>query len=156
SSKLAARKKDSPTAAQDRCARARRRRSRRGQRSASVVAYRWPTLAQRVYRPLRRAAELALSLTLLAVAAPVIGLAALAVKLTSPAPAFYTQLRVGRFGRPFTIFKIRTMIHNCESLTGPRWAIPGDPRVTAVGQFLRITHIDELPQLLNVLRGDMS
>jgi lipopolysaccharide/colanic/teichoic acid biosynthesis glycosyltransferase len=97
-----------------------------------------------------------MSLALLIVTAPVIGLAALTVKLTSPGPAFYTQLRLGRFGRPFTIFKIRTMIHNCESLTGPRWAIPGDPRVTVIGHLLRITHIDELPQLLNVLRGDMS
>jgi lipopolysaccharide/colanic/teichoic acid biosynthesis glycosyltransferase len=63
---------------------------------------------------------------------------------------------VGRDGRLFTIFKIRTMVHNCESLTGPRWSIPGDPRVTPVGQFLRRTHLDELPQLINVLRGDMS
>src|SRR5262249_44717693 len=59
-------------------------------------------------------------------------------------------------GQPFTIWKLRTMIHNCESLTGPRWAIPGDPRVTWVGQFLRALHLDELPQLLNVLRGEMS
>jgi lipopolysaccharide/colanic/teichoic acid biosynthesis glycosyltransferase len=89
-------------------------------------------------------------------ALPVILLAALAIKLTSRGPAFYTQTRVGRHGRLFTICKLRSMIHNCESLTGPRWSIPGDPRVTPVGWFLRVTHLDELPQLLNVLCGEMS
>ena len=78
------------------------------------------------------------------------------MKLTSPGPAFYTQTRVGQGGRPFTIYKLRTMIHNCESLTGPRWCMPGDPRVTPAGWLLRVTHLDELPQLLNVLRGEMS
>lgn len=95
-----------------------------------------------------------LALALLAL--PLVLLAALFVKLTSKGPAFYTQTRVGKYGRVFTIIKIRTMIHNCESLTGPRWAIPGDPRVTRVGWFLRKTHLDELPQLWNVLRGEMS
>jgi lipopolysaccharide/colanic/teichoic acid biosynthesis glycosyltransferase len=89
-------------------------------------------------------------------AAPVIVVTALLVKMTSRGPAFYTQTRLGLGGRLFTIYKIRTMIHNCESLTGPRWSIPGDPRVTALGRFLRATHLDELPQLLNVLRGDMN
>lgn len=89
-------------------------------------------------------------------ALPVVLLAALAVKLTSRGPVFYTQTRVGRHGRLFAIIKIRTMIHNCESLTGPRWSMPGDPRITPVGWFLRKSHLDELPQLLNVLRGEMS
>ncbi|MHB1423533.1 MAG: sugar transferase [Gemmataceae bacterium] len=89
-------------------------------------------------------------------ALPLICLAALLVKLTSRGPAFYTQTRVGEDGRLFTIWKIRSMIHNCESLTGPRWSMPGDPRVTLVGAILRASHLDELPQLLNVLRGEMS
>jgi lipopolysaccharide/colanic/teichoic acid biosynthesis glycosyltransferase len=89
-------------------------------------------------------------------ALPIVLLAALAVKLTSRGPAFYSQTRLGLHGVPFTIYKLRTMIHNCESLTGPRWSIPGDPRVTAIGWFLRAAHLDELPQLLNVLRGQMS
>jgi lipopolysaccharide/colanic/teichoic acid biosynthesis glycosyltransferase len=97
-----------------------------------------------------------LALLLLPVAVPLILLSALLVKLTSAGPAFYTQARVGRHGRPFTIYKIRTMIDDCESLTGPRWSMPGDPRVTLVGHVLRVTHLDELPQLLNVFKGDMS
>jgi lipopolysaccharide/colanic/teichoic acid biosynthesis glycosyltransferase len=87
---------------------------------------------------------------------PVVALIALVVKLTSRGPAFYTQTRLGKDGRPFTIYKVRTMIDKCESLTGPRWSMPGDPRITRVGWILRSTHLDELPQLLNVLRGEMS
>jgi lipopolysaccharide/colanic/teichoic acid biosynthesis glycosyltransferase len=93
---------------------------------------------------------------LLVPAAPVILLAALAVKLSSRGPAFYTQTRLGLNARPFQILKLRTMINRAESLTGPRWSLPGDPRVTRVGTFLRLTHLDELPQLVNVVRGDMS
>ena len=78
------------------------------------------------------------------------------VRLTSSGPAVYTQTRVGRGGRIFTLYKIRTMVHECESLTGPRWSMPGDPRITKVGRLLRHLHLDELPQLLNVLKGDMS
>src|SRR5439155_12868491 len=83
-------------------------------------------------------------------------LSMLLVKLTSRGPALYTQTRLGRNGRPFTIYKLRTMQHRCESLTGARWSTPGDPRITPVGRFLRKTHLDELPQLWNVLRGDMA
>ncbi|MFO0930447.1 MAG: sugar transferase [Gemmataceae bacterium] len=89
-------------------------------------------------------------------AVPLVLLAALLVRLTSRGPAFYTQTRVGLNGKPFTIIKLRSMVHNCESLTGPRWSMPGDPRITPIGWFLRASHIDELPQLLNVLRGEMS
>jgi lipopolysaccharide/colanic/teichoic acid biosynthesis glycosyltransferase len=89
-------------------------------------------------------------------AIPVMLVAMLLVKLTSRGPALYTQTRVGRMGEIFTIYKIRTMSHDCESLTGPRWALPGDPRITPIGKILRALHIDELPQLWNVLRGDMA
>jgi lipopolysaccharide/colanic/teichoic acid biosynthesis glycosyltransferase len=108
------------------------------------------------YLRARTAIDFVASLVLAVLALPVVVLSAVIVKLTSPGPAFYTQTRVGRNGRPFTIIKVRTMINNCESLTGPRWSIPGDPRVTRFGWFLRVTHLDELPQLLNVLRGEMS
>jgi lipopolysaccharide/colanic/teichoic acid biosynthesis glycosyltransferase len=83
-------------------------------------------------------------------------LAALAVKLNSRGPVFYSQVRLGRGGQPYRIYKIRTMYHECESKSGARWSTAGDPRVTAVGAFLRRTHIDELPQLWNVLRLEMS
>jgi lipopolysaccharide/colanic/teichoic acid biosynthesis glycosyltransferase len=108
------------------------------------------------YVRVKGAAEFTAALVLLVPAAPLIFVAGLLVKLTSRGPVFYTQTRVGRDGRLFTIYKIRTMVHDCESLTGPRWAIPGDPRVIRVGHFLRRCHLDELPQLLNVLRGDMG
>ena len=108
------------------------------------------------YLAIKAALEFTLALLLTVLALPVILLAALLVKLTSRGPAFYTQTRVGRGGRPFTIYKLRTMIHDCESLTGPRWAIRDDPRVTPLGHFLRLSHLDELPQLFNILRGDMG
>lgn len=90
------------------------------------------------------------------VAAPVVLASIMLVKLTSRGPGLYSQKRVGQFGRVFTIWKIRTMYHNCEKLTGPRWSTPGDPRVTRIGRVLRALHIDELPQLVNVMRGQMS
>ena len=96
------------------------------------------------------------ALTLAVLAAPIVAATALLVKLTSRGPALYSQTRVGLNGRIFRIYKLRTMRHNCEAVSGVRWATAGDPRVTAVGRILRRTHLDELPQLWNVLRGDMS
>jgi lipopolysaccharide/colanic/teichoic acid biosynthesis glycosyltransferase len=108
------------------------------------------------YFLVKRALDCLLATALLIVTAPVVLAAMALIKLTSRGPATYTQARVGYGGRTFTIYKLRTMIHNCESLTGPRWAVPDDPRVTPVGRVLRKVHIDELPQLLNVLKGEMS
>jgi lipopolysaccharide/colanic/teichoic acid biosynthesis glycosyltransferase len=95
-------------------------------------------------------------MVLLVLAAPVILVAGLLVALTSRGPVFYTQTRLGRNGRPFRVIKLRTMTHNCEKVSGVCWALPGDPRVTTVGRVLRRTHLDELPQLWNVLKGEMS
>lgn len=100
--------------------------------------------------------DLLLATAVFVVSLPFLLLGMLAVRLSSPGPVIYTQSRVGRGGKVFTIYKLRTMYHDCESLTGPRWCIPGDPRITPVGAILRKLHIDELPQLWNVLRGDMS
>ncbi len=96
------------------------------------------------------------AVVLLLLAAPVLLLVVVLVKVTSPGTALYSQTRLGRKGRPYRILKIRTMYHNCERNSGPRWSTPGDPRVTVVGRFLRRTHLDELPQLWNVLKGEMS
>lgn len=100
--------------------------------------------------------DFVIALLLLVVTFPVILIAVVLTKLTSRGPAFYTQLRLGLNGRPFTLYKIRTMTHNCERTSGACWSVPGDPRVTLVGQILRRTKVDELPQLWNVLRGEMS
>jgi lipopolysaccharide/colanic/teichoic acid biosynthesis glycosyltransferase len=119
---------------------------------------RLPLLPQRHrwYLRWKGASDFLVALLLAAPAFAVVAVAALLVRLTSRGPAFYAQTRVGKNGRPFRILKIRTMIHNCESLTGPRWSMPGDPRITPVGWALRKTHLDELPQLWNVLCGHMS
>jgi exopolysaccharide biosynthesis polyprenyl glycosylphosphotransferase len=94
---------------------------------------------------------------LLVLSAPVMLLAALAIRITSPGPALYRQQRVGTGGREFTIYKFRSMRVDAEADTGAVWATPGrDARVTAVGAFLRRSRVDELPQLWNVIRGDMS
>jgi lipopolysaccharide/colanic/teichoic acid biosynthesis glycosyltransferase len=100
--------------------------------------------------------DTAAALLMLIPGLPLMGLCVLLVRLTSSGPAIYSQTRVGRGGRVFTLYKIRSMVHDCESLTGPRWSLPGDPRITPLGRALRKLHLDELPQLFNVLRGDMS
>lgn len=115
-----------------------------------------PRLGPRWYPVLKAAADWLLALLLFVPGAPIILLSALLVKFSSRGPAFYTQTRLGKGGKPFKIIKLRTMIHHAESLTGPRWSLPGDPRITRIGAFLRATHLDELPQLFNVLRGEMS
>ena len=109
-----------------------------------------------VYDAVKAVGDVVLAAVLLALAAPVILLSALAVKLTSAGPALYSQIRLGKNGRPFILYKVRTMRHDCEKASGARWSTPGDPRITPVGWFLRKTHLDELPQLWNVLKGDMS
>ena len=78
------------------------------------------------------------------------------MKLTSRGPALYLQLRMGRNGKPFPIYKIRTMHYQCEKKSGAQWSTPGDSRILPLGRWLRRMHIDELPQLWNVIRGDMS
>ncbi len=104
----------------------------------------------------KAAADMALASVCLVPAIPLMLACGLLVRMTSRGPAIYTQTRVGRGGKIFTLFKIRTMVHECESLTGPRWSMPGDPRITGIGRVLRRLHLDELPQLFNVLKGDMS
>jgi exopolysaccharide biosynthesis polyprenyl glycosylphosphotransferase len=103
----------------------------------------------------KRVSDVVLALLLLVLLAPLALLAMLAVKLTGGGPVIYTQLRVGRYGRPFPILKLRTMRTGAED-GRPRWSDHDDPRRTTVGRWLRRLRIDELPQLVNILRGDMS
>jgi lipopolysaccharide/colanic/teichoic acid biosynthesis glycosyltransferase len=78
------------------------------------------------------------------------------IRLTSKGPAIYRQLRVGKHGKTFTMYKLRTMYDGAEAGTGPVWTVYGDRRITLVGRFLRRFHLDELPQLINVIRGEMD
>jgi exopolysaccharide biosynthesis polyprenyl glycosylphosphotransferase len=106
-------------------------------------------------RLLRRLLSLAVSFLALVICLPFIPLIILAVRLSSPGPIFFSQTRVGRRGRPFTAYKFRTMRQDAEA-NGAVWAAKDDPRVTPVGGFMRKTRLDEIPQLWNVLRGDMA
>ncbi len=87
---------------------------------------------------------------------PVLLFTALLIKLTSPGPVLYRQIRVGKNGRPFDIYKFRSMIADAEAKTGPVLSRRSDARVTPVGKWLRNAHLDELPQLINIIRGDMA
>src|SRR5262249_49907485 len=109
-----------------------------------------------IYERTKPSIEFATALVLLVLTAPVMIAAMLLVWLTSRGPVIYTQRRLGLGGKVFTIYKIRTMYQDSERHSGATWSLPGDPRVTPVGRVLRFTHIDELPQLINVLLGDMS
>jgi lipopolysaccharide/colanic/teichoic acid biosynthesis glycosyltransferase len=77
-------------------------------------------------------------------------------RVESPGPVFYRQERVGKDGRLFSVIKFRSMVANAEKLTGPKWADKDDPRITHVGRFIRKWRLDEIPQFINVLRGEMS
>ena len=110
---------------------------------------------KRVYDSVKRIFDVVFSILLLTVTLPFFPLIALAVKLTSSGPALFHQQRSGHGGKPFTTVKFRSMIHNAEN-NGPQWAAKNDHRITSIGGFLRKTRIDELPQLFNVLKNEMS
>ena len=112
--------------------------------------------SRRPQQALKRQTDLIVSTALLILTAPLIAIAAVLIRLTSPGPVIYRQTRVGLDGREFEVFKLRSMIADAENLTGPVWATRNDPRITVVGKLLRKYRIDELPQLVNVLNGEMS
>jgi lipopolysaccharide/colanic/teichoic acid biosynthesis glycosyltransferase len=93
---------------------------------------------------------------LLVLASPLLALAALAIRLESRGPAFYRQRRVGRDGEPFELWKLRTMVPGAEAMGAGIYVLEGDPRITRVGRLLRRFSLDELPNLINVLRGEMA
>jgi exopolysaccharide biosynthesis polyprenyl glycosylphosphotransferase len=105
----------------------------------------------------KRLGDITVAALVLVAALPIMGLIAIAVRLTSTGPVLYHQRRVGRHGVPFTVHKFRTMRHGAEAESGPVWASKdGDPRLTPIGGWLRRVRLDELPQLVNIIRGEMS
>ena len=110
----------------------------------------------RMRRFVKRAADLTLSSAMLIALSPFLLLVAAAIRLDSPGPVFFQQMRVGERRRIYRMYKFRSMVKDAENLSGPVWALENDPRVTRVGRVLRRLRIDELPQLLNVVKGEMS
>ncbi len=109
-----------------------------------------------VWNGIRRAFNFVFALVAVALSLPVAVITAIAIKLESPGPVFYTQERVGKNGRLFKIIKFRSMRQDAEKDGQPQWAKERDPRITRVGNFIRKTRIDEIPQFINILRGEMS
>ena len=103
-----------------------------------------------------RVLDILLASLLLALSSPLLAVAALAIRLESPGPVFYRQRRVGRHGQPFERWKLRTMVPGAESMGAGIYVLEGDPRITRSGRLLRRFSLDELPNLINVLKGDMA
>ena len=114
------------------------------------------SIRHRIYAPVKRIFDIVGATALLIATSPVMLVAAVAVRLSSPGPAIYSQRRLTQGGKVFTMYKFRSMANNAEKNTGAVWATTHDPRVTPLGRFLRNSRIDELPQLVNVLKGEMS
>lgn len=129
---------------------------RTGEADRNMLGQEVPGVTPRIYaRWGKRAFDVVAAAVGLAILTPILVLCALLVRLTSSGPIFFRQVRVGRYGRDFKVFKFRTMREGSEAL-GVAVVVPGDRRVTVIGRLLRRTKLDELPQLLNVLRGEMS
>ncbi len=107
-------------------------------------------------RACKRALDILLSVIGIILTLPILPVIALLIKISSPGPVLFTQKRVGEGGCEFTLMKFRTMCDNAEKETGPIWAVENDPRTTGLGRWLRKTRIDEIPQIFNVLKGEMS
>ena len=112
-------------------------------------------LSNRIGLRIKRLGDILLATLVLLLVLPVMSLTAIAIKLDSPGAVFYSQFRTGRNMKPFRVYKFRSMYQDAEN-SGIQWASERDPRITRVGNFIRLVRIDELPQLWNVLRGDMS
>lgn len=108
------------------------------------------------YVVVKRIIDVSLSLGVLALGIPCWFLLAILIKVTSRGPVFFRQQRLGLYGQSFRIIKFRTMYLGAEDHCGPQWALKRDPRITRLGRFLRRCRLDEIPQFINVLRGEMS
>jgi exopolysaccharide biosynthesis polyprenyl glycosylphosphotransferase len=123
---------------------------------ALVLPFEGETLSLSLQQLVKRGADIVLAVLGLCVLAALLPVVALAVRLDSPGPVFYRQRRLGHRGVAFDIVKFRSMVDRAEKRSGPRWSETGDERITRVGKVLRKTRLDETPQLLNILRGEMS
>ncbi len=112
--------------------------------------------ARKSFDKFKRDSDIILSIIALIIASPILLFAAILIKTNSKGPVIYRQLRVGKNHKVFKIYKLRTMAIDAEKFTGAVWAKKNDSRITSVGKFLRKTHIDEIPQFINVLKGEMS
>ncbi len=112
--------------------------------------------ARKRFQEFKKIFDMVVSAFGILIAAPVIALTAIFIKIVSPGPAFFRQERVGLGGKVFDIYKLRTMKVDAEKETGPVWAEEDDPRLIKLGRFIRKAHLDELPQLFNVIKGEMS
>ncbi|WP_042439542.1 sugar transferase [Clostridium amazonitimonense] len=134
--------------------------------SFSMLASREEYKKSRVYFFVKRIIDILGSLVGLIIVSPILLITAIAIKLDSKGPIFFAQERVGQYGKVFKMYKFRSMVINAEELldklkeknemSGPMFKMTDDPRITKVGKFIRKTSIDELPQLMNVLKGEMS
>jgi len=115
-----------------------------------------PELMPEWEKKLKRLMDILISFLILIVSSPIIILTAIAIKIDSEGPVLFKQERLGQNGKPFNVYKFRSMIKDAEKYTGPVWSQKDDPRVTRMGRFVRKVRIDEIPQMLNVLKGEMS
>jgi exopolysaccharide biosynthesis polyprenyl glycosylphosphotransferase len=115
-----------------------------------------PELMPEWEKKLKRLMDIFISFLILIVSSPIIILTSIAIKIDSKGPIFFKQERLGQNGRPFKVLKFRSMINDAEKYTGPVWSQKDDPRVTRMGKFVRRVRIDEIPQMFNVLKGEMS
>jgi lipopolysaccharide/colanic/teichoic acid biosynthesis glycosyltransferase len=113
-------------------------------------------LARRYFETAKEVADIVLGFLAFVLCLPVLAVCAAIIKLSSSGPVLYQQQRVGKEGRLFKMYKLRTMYANAESASGAVWAARGDPRVLPACRWMRRSHVDELPQIINVIRGNMS
>ncbi len=105
---------------------------------------------------IKKIVDMTLSLIFFGIIIPLFVIIAISIKLNSPGPVFFRQTRIGKDGKPFILYKFRTMHNDCEAYAVSPKHNPNDPRITGLGMYLRKTGLDELPQLINVIKGDMS
>ncbi len=113
-------------------------------------------LARRYFEMAKEVVDVILGTIALVLSLPILAVCAIIIKISSKGPVFHNQVRSGKDGKPFLMYKLRTMYADVESVTGPVWAKYGDPRVVRWCRWMRRSHVDELPQLINVIKGEMS